>query len=279
MKQKIITVILASCICLQLLAQHEFSINFGGGISTFDYKPAGGKYTYGYGGEAGLGYNFFFTPNWSLGTGVNLAMYNSETTMNDYSRTINQQSVTGKLLRFSYTLSNYHEDISAMMLNIPLMLRFQTGGKIALYVAGGAKVGIPLSAEYEASRNISTNGYMPDYGVTYYGLPNEGFGDYQGVTHKDDVELKLCFMVSGELGVKWRLSNAMNLYTGGYIDYGINNIKKGGTSKEMLGYNNNRIAHFPENFSHSSMINSMNDNIIPFAVGLKIRLSYDFNKK
>ena len=82
-------------------------------------------------------------------------------------------------------------------------------------------------------------------------------------------------MLSGEAGVKWNIGNAMYLYTGAYIDYGLNNIKKD-TPKSLLGYDN-KAAKFPDGFVYNSMANSLSEKIAPLSIGLKVRFSLDWN--
>ena len=68
-----------------LFAQHdhELSLYGGGGISSLRYKPTAGNRNFGFGGHFGLGYHYFFSPKWGLGTGVELAFYNARFKVND----------------------------------------------------------------------------------------------------------------------------------------------------------------------------------------------------
>jgi len=273
MKQRILTLILISCICFPLSGQHrhEFSINAGGGMSTLEFKPEIGKYKVGYGGEAGLGYHFFFIPNLGIGTGVNIALYNSEGTIPFYTRTIDAKTGNNTNFKFWYTMSQYKDEVCTMMLTVPLMFQFQTLGKVGFYAAAGGKLGIPFNSSYKTTTFLTTTGYFPDYEITYYDEPLHGFGDYP-VNQKTDLNLEsMSYMLSGEIGIKWHLGKSMYLYTGAYVDYGLNEIKKD-KAEHMVVYHD-VPGNYPAGFTYNGMINTLNDKLKPIAIGGKLRLS------
>ena len=77
--------ILAIVLCLlggtaTMFAQHkhEFSVYGGSGLSTLNYTVTTGEHKAGLGGHFGLGYHYFFSPKWGLGTGAELAIYNAK---------------------------------------------------------------------------------------------------------------------------------------------------------------------------------------------------------
>ncbi len=276
MKHRISILILILSLSIPLAAQHahEFSVNAGGGLSSLNYKPSSGKFSAGFGGEAGVGYQFFFTQHWGIGTGINIALYNSGTTMDGYSSRQQAISKEGTLFDFSYAYSDYKESISTMMLTIPVMVQFQlpVAEKIGIYAAAGGKFGLPLSATCHTTGSLSTNGYFPETNITYYDdLPMKGFGNYS-VDQNTDIELGVAIMLSLEVGAKWRISEALQLYTGAYLDYGVNNIKKEQTNSELLSYNPNAQS-YPEGFNYSSLLTT-SDKVAPLAAGIKVRLSF-----
>jgi len=278
MKQKILSIILVLCICLPLTAQHrhEFSVNVGGGLSTLNYEPTFGKFTGGFGGEAGLGYHYFFSPNWGIGTGFNLALYNSETTAsNAFFGRFNTTTSTGRAIQFAYAFNDYKEEISAMMLTIPLMVQYQTGGKIGFFASAGGKIGIPVSADNSyTTGTLNTSAYFPDWHVTYNDLPQYGFGTYNdGLSKENDLELNPAFMLSAELGAKFRFGNSMYLYVGAYLDYGLNDIRKNEGTNLAFAYDANATS-YPAGFDIKGSLAEMSDKVSPLAIGGKIRVSF-----
>ncbi len=274
MKYKILAIILISTFSLSLKAQHvhEFSVNAGGGLSTIIYKAPSGKSTSGWGPEAGLGYHYFFSPKWGLGTGVNIAIYNSKVTMDSYSQRVALVSNAGNPFDFAYSYTNYEESSSAMMITIPLMAQFQSpvSEKITFYAAAGGKFGLPISAKYDVSGTLNTSAYFSGSNVVYYGdLPSKGFGTYTVDENDKDWDLGSAIMLSLETGAKWRINEQMSIYTGIYMDYGLNDIKKSGN---LVDYNPS-AKEYPQGFNSSSL-SSVSDKVSPLAIGLKLRLSF-----
>ena len=130
--------------------QHELSVYSGGGLSTLAYKPTFGEQKHGLGGHFGLGYHFFFTPNWGLGTGVELACYHARFKMNNLDIRYMTTDRDGDRFEFRSTVNNYEEKQRAMLLQIPLMLQFQTNkadSKRQFFAAAGGKAGFPMKGK------------------------------------------------------------------------------------------------------------------------------------
>ncbi|GHT74300.1 hypothetical protein FACS189456_5590 [Bacteroidia bacterium] len=236
MQTKNIIIIAAIC-CAATAAtaqesSHEFSIVAGGGLSTLHYKPAEGKAKWGFGGLAGLGYTFRFSEYWGIGTGVEAALFTGKyslTSLSDhYSSHDGEQDFD-----YYYTISGYRDRQQAILLNIPLMLRFQTDIKMpnltalqGFYAALGGKVGIPLSAKFNSSTNrLDASGVYPPPTLTLYDPQFMGFGEFAALNSKGSLALKTTFFASAEAGVRWRLNDNLSLSTGLYVDYGVNNIR------------------------------------------------------
>ena len=284
MKQIIITLILISCICLPLTGQHqhEFSINAGGGLSTLNLDLKSGKYTANFGGEAGLGYYYFLNPHFGIGTGFNVALYNSDITLDNFSRTTDSRSPEGTSMKFSYMYNDYKEKLTSIMLTIPVMFQYQTNGKIGFYIAGGGKIGLPVLSNKSKTTadKLTTSAFFPDWLYTYDDLPQYGYGVYRNISKETDINLKPAFMISAEAGAKWKLNENMSLYTGGYIDYGLNDITKDPVSGDYL-LNYSVSTDYPSGFTYNSLANTRNNKINPLAIGLKVRFSFGckpFNK-
>jgi len=92
----------------------------------------------------------------------------------------------------------YQDRQRIMSLQVPLMLQFQGGDWHKFYFDAGAKAGVPLYNRFRSDN--------PKYG------------------NSSEPELKPAFFASGEVGMKWKFKNHVYLYTGAYLDYGLNNI-------------------------------------------------------
>ncbi|GHV66294.1 hypothetical protein FACS1894199_09390 [Bacteroidia bacterium] len=176
---------------------HELSFHVGGGISTLNYSPPSLSpplgLDYGLGINHGFDYTFFFTPHWGISTGLSAAYFNGKYECDS----IGIYSTKDNIL--------YTETHQLMLLNIPLMLHFETG---KFYTALGGKIGFPLIATYKNELSPKKNSNVPK---------QSGSGE---------LELKPVFFASAEVGMKWPLSRNTSLYTGVYFDYGLNDIIK-----------------------------------------------------
>ena len=286
MKKLIISIFSLLLLCTTLNAQfkHEFSIHAGGGLSTLNYDVTEGKQKMGFGGLAGLGYQFFFSENWGIGLGAEFALYNSKFDLPSLeTHSIMPDGTTD--FDFQSTIRNYEEKQTAGMLQIPLMLQFQSNGKNKFYIAAGGKVALPIMKDAESSgASLHNSGYYAYESYTYTTQNFRGFGTFNGRGSKGEMDLKAAFLASAELGMKWHVSDGMSLYTGAYLDYGLNNIA------------NEKPAPFveyertdPSNFALNSIIHSQytprnvaanfTDKVAPLAIGIKLRLAFGCAKK
>ncbi len=273
--KRIATLLLAVAIAGVATAQHrqEVSVNAGAGLSSLIFSYGNSEQKLGFGGKVGLGYQYFLSPSWGVVSGVDFGFYNATSTLarNVYSQPA-IDGFDGSDFTFTATYTGYEEKASTVMLTIPLMAQYQTGDGKGLYVAFGAKVGIPISAKYKASGHLLTEG---NYGTGFHysgDLPERGFTDsYQHYTA--DLDLKASFMLALELGAKWQLPGKYILYTGAYCDYGLNNINGTNTNGVLVAYQ----SQTPADFKRQSVAGS-SDRMNSLAIGVTLRLSLDMSE-
>ncbi len=279
-------------------ARHEISIWGAGGISSLQYSlDNGGEHQIGFGGFAGIGYNYFFNYNWSIGTGAEFSYLTAKgkiPMVSDYYQTIDNTSTTPFILNIEG--KDYEESQMAMYINIPLMVKYQVDvwKQHKFYAAIGPKIGIPFRAEYKAEGNITTSATLPVNGTNpgtrdrIENIPSKGFSTYQ-VSSDGDLELDLNYMAAAEAGMKWHLGKYLSLYTGLYFDYGLNNILKGDDSdfsKNFYEYNRETPTSYTVN---SLLVSKYNDNAGEYvermntlSAGVKVQLAFGlgfFDKK
>jgi hypothetical protein len=96
--------------------------------------------------------------------------------------------------------------------------------------------------------------------------------------NKGDLELTPAFFTAIETGVKWTLSAKFSLYTGLYLDYGVNNIwTQPSQEQKLIPYN---TLNPPDYRPNSALVSSVHgiplaDRIMPLAAGIKIGLAFD----
>jgi len=270
----------------ELFAQHkhEFSIYGGGGLSALSYKTVGAEQKSGAGGNFDFGYHYFFTPKWGLGTGAEFAFYNASVNIDNFNLTYMAVDMEGVTFEFRSTVNAYEEKQRALLLQIPLMLQFQTGGARQFYVAAGGKVGLPLNGKYSTTASLRNAGYYAYENSLYDTQEFMGFGNFPGKKTDGDLDFRTAFLVSVESGVKWRLNDKVSLYAGAYLDYGLNNIVEKRTVASLPALVEYNTAN-PTAFAINSVIKSRYtqdgnatqafvDKMTPKAAGVKLRLAF-----
>jgi len=257
-------------------AQHELSIHAGGGLSTLNYNLTTGKQTFGFGGQFGIGYRYFFSPSWAVGTGVEFALYNTTYSANELSSRHAATDPAGVAFEFRSTVNKYEETQNAGLLQIPLMVQFQSGGKHKFYAAAGGKAGIPLCGAYSGKATAIANAGYYNYENGLYDTQEfMGFGTFTSKRGKGDLDFKTAFFASAEIGMKWKLNDGLSLYTGAYLDYGLNNVQSVKTQGNaslppFVEYN----TASPRDFAVNSALQAFTDRVRPVAAGITLRLAF-----
>lgn len=255
---------------------HEFSIYAGGVYTKMNYELRQGNAKLGVGGQAGLGYSYYFNPQWSLGTGVEYQFYQADISLQNLSDSKEYTDIEGDNFEFRYNANKFIEKQQAQYLGIPLKIQFETTGRTRWYVSAGGKVGINLSSKYETSiGKLSTSGYYPQWNVELHDPQFMGFGEWENIsTEKKDLELKTLFMLSAETGIKEKISDKSSLYFGVYLDYGLNNLQPDDTQTRVVEYN----TESPSEFGFNSISSSSNANNVRYVNDLKL-ISFGFKFK
>lgn len=267
-------------ISINTYAQHEISLEAGGGISTLNYDILFGNQKNGYAGELGAAYTYFFSPSFGVRSGVNISYYNAKSTLKNFSDSYDAYDGE-EYFEFRYTVNHYKEKQYTLYLNIPLMAQYQFGNNKMFYVAAGGKLGIPLLGKYKTSNNdFKTSGYYPSINIEFEEPEFMGFGNFSNMHAKNDFDLHVIAMLSLEAGAKWQLSDRLHLYTGVYFDYGLNNIIKNNFDKPLLKYSPSESRNFSINGIPTSNYTDQNDRVFsltekikPMAIGIKVRLA------
>ena len=264
-------------------SEHEFSVYGGGGLSALKYHTTAGDRKSGSGGLAGAGYHYFFIPAISIGTGIEFSLFRSSITINDLSDRYMTADFDGDEFEFRSTVSNYKERQNAILLTIPLMLQYQPG---RFYISAGGKAGIPVRGRYRTSGTVMKNsGYYALEDYEYTTQEFLGFGTFAGKDMDDRINMKIVWMLSAEAGIKWKLKDNLFLYTGIYLDYGLNDMTKDDRTQRFVDYDRMAPADYTTNsiivsrYTQNGQENGFTDKVVPLAAGIKVRLSFGWNKK
>jgi len=285
---------------VQPFCRHEFSIWTSLGASTLHYRPTTGIRETGFGGAFGLGYTYFFHPNWGIRTGLEIAVYNTTFRLNRLRDMYTRYgfddltpgwSGTDEIIDYHTEVSNYRERQRLYNLNIPLLLQFQTplaGGNHQFFASAGVRLGLPIHSTFEV-RNATlytwhfdhrfNQEFRPDpidYGPVFF----EDLGLFYNLsfsTRRLENRVRISGMASAEAGVKFHLNPRHSLYVGAFVDYGFNNIRR---------HSGNRFFEFDpinaemvSNSILSSQYTSGNrptanftNRVVPLSFGLTVRM-------
>ena len=158
--------------------RHEISVYAGGGLSALKYDTKVGERKDGVGGLSGLGYSYFFSEVFGLGTGVEFGLYNSQYNLDSRLLTYKATDISGNSFEFRSTV-NYEERHRMTLLQVPITARFQFGGSgpgsgsepgpgsgsgadcgHKFYFTTGLKFGYPMVTKTTAAdANLTNSGY------------------------------------------------------------------------------------------------------------------------
>ena len=217
------------------------------------------------GGQAGLGFSYYFTKHIGITAGLGLSHYRTRATLKgdflpEKFFTIGEYTdddYPGHIKDYELRVRtrNWTEFQSGKFLEIPIMLNFQKKfGKeehFGIYLGVGAKLQIPFTDRYaiedgnnREDRRLMISGFYPEHGLELGGfggdtLPQHGFSNIHNpseVLTDGKGRLNLAFNVSlvGEAGFLISLSRRVDIALGVYMDYGLVDVNKKGDRKAMF---------------------------------------------
>ena len=262
---------------------HQISLWGAGGLSTLLYTPSLGERSSGLGGNFGLGYTYYFSRNFGILAGAELAFYNSKLTFDALSGSYRTKDADGVNIDYNTVTRDYEEHQRLTNVNIPIMFQYQSQGTHKFYASLGLKLGIPVSGKSRSSEDFvitASGNYYDTHRQEFYDQRDLGYGRFTGVRYEEDIDFNLTYIGSAEAGMKWRLNNILSLYTGVYAEYGFNDAVDSRTDR-FLAYNrlNPREPQvnsaLTSEYTRNGQSESFTGRVSPFAVGLKLRLGVD----
>jgi hypothetical protein len=257
-------------------AAGQFSVYTFIGLPGLKYRLEGGTQSAEIGVGNGIGYSVQIGKSWRIETAVEYAIYGNKVSYDAFSEEY-EEKMDDYLMKFSYSLKNYKETQSLILFSVPVMLQYGLplgrGGSMKFFVSGGFKFGFPVSATADITPGtVTTSGYYSYEGVNYGNLPQHGFvNDLVLPNTKKDIEVRFSTALALETGLYFTLTDKIGLYTGLYLDYGLNSIQKV-NDRRLLEYD----AANESTFKYNSVLNTgLTDKVNLFATGLKVRISFN----
>jgi outer membrane protein OmpA-like peptidoglycan-associated protein len=250
----------------------SFHFNVGGGLHDFSYTLTNGtKQSAQVGYTVNVAYSYFFSPHWGFQTGVGAQTIKGLSTLN-YQSTAPAVDALGRTYDYRTNYQNWQEQQEAIFCDVPLVLQYRhaIGKNFGIIASAGGKVAIPVYNQYKSTGNgqITTTGYYSQWNTELSDLPQYGFATTNEVP-KGKLSFNTTYMAVADLGALIRLTDKTDLYIGGYINYGLNNIIKSSTSEvyQQGGIYNGLFA--------SNQI----QKVTPITFGVKIGLYLKMGKK
>ncbi|RAJ83373.1 outer membrane protein OmpA-like peptidoglycan-associated protein [Chitinophaga dinghuensis] len=266
--------ITGACLCLitisQTVSAQELGIGLSGGLQGLKYKAGVQNSQLLPGGILDIGYTFPLGKKTGIITGITIGNYVSKMKIRD-GQTFSSYQVddVGSAFRFDVLTHGYTEQQRFLAAGIPVLFQYHTLGKTQWYINGGAKLLFPFSVKYEASADqLILSGYYPDYNIELKDLPQHGFGAVNNWKSKGGQTLKPAVTLSAATGFSFQLNN-LRLYTGLYIDYGLNNIRDNASPAALVAYHPTSISNVQGN---SLLKTDAVDNARMLGLGIQVRL-------
>jgi hypothetical protein len=250
--------------------EQYLNINFGTGIHNLQYDVQNGVQESKEGFTFNLGYNYFFNENWGVGTGIGIETFESRAILN-FQTMKPSVDTDDESFEFRTQYTDWTEKQNVLLLGIPLgiIYQIQLNENSKLQFNFGPKVSFNVGAKYEITKgSIETTGYYPQYNVVLFDLPQHNF---KTITEfpKEDIKLNPSISAFADLGGFYRLNLNTELYFGGYLNYGFNNLID---SKNNLLYQEDGIYN-------GVFASDQTEKVIPVSYGIKLGLSFQFNRK
>lgn len=269
-KQTIIGLSILICGVMQSQEKGSYlHFNVGGGLNTLSYRLLDGTQK----GQAGYtlnaAYSYFFSPHWGIQTGVGLQSFSSMSTQN-YLSASPDIDTDGQTYEFRSFYKNWQEKQQALSIDIPLELQYKhfIGKKFGIIASAGAKISFPISAGYKTSGGtLTTTGYYSQWDVELSDMLEHGFSTF--TDFKGNLSLKPAYMGIADLGGLYKLSEMMDLYFGGYFNYGLNNVLTPGTNRMFQ----------PNGVYNGVFASAQTNDVKTFSIGLKVGIYLKMCKK
>ena len=265
--------------------RHEFSLWGGIGLSSLYYEPTFGQQAHGFGGVAGLGYTVYFSKSIGLLIGGEFSFLNSSLKIDQFEDRYKDPEIPDVTIDYIARLTDYTEKQRLVNFNIPLALQIQAGETHKFYASVGLKIGVPVSARYQASGASVKAAYYDNAGNEIPMVSaSDPVYDPARLNEMHDINEKMSFKTAYigalELGAKWRLGRTVSLYTGLFAEYGFNDIVDK-HDKTFIYYDNSQPGYYNANsvlvsqYTNNRQTESFVKHVSPLAVGFKLRLGFN----
>lgn len=281
-KLLIVSILSLGCIPLNAQTKQVIGGSLSGGLSSLNYKDVSTSISDRAGFAVGGTYTYFLNENWGIKSGLELSYYHSKSEIESIAGHVAAIDDEKEAFEYRYSIGGYTETQNTYLINIPLLLHFETSRPNAVsnfYASGGFKIGIPVSNKYKSEiSSIKTQGYYSETNVIY-DLLFRGFGTYTDQNVKGSINSNIQVAASLEFGIKNKIGENLFIYSGLYCDYGLNNLTK--KNKTFLEYNTDEPARIKNNsilnskYANGSNTSSFVNSVNTMSFGVKVNVAFE----
>jgi len=244
--------------------------NAGGGSHNLSYKLPYGIEKGGCGYSFNAGYGFYIDKHWGFQTGIGFQTFNPTATLN-YMTSVPAIDSDGANYVFRTSYNNWKEKQQLLMFEIPIgaQYRFDIKEKIQFVATAGLKVLFPVKTTYKSTGGeLVTSGLYSQWNVELKDLPQHGFNTITDQV-KGNVTVKASCVAYAEAGALYGLTPRLDLYAGGYIDLGMNNVLK----------SDNRLVYQMDGVYNGVLASNQTEKAKTVALGMKVGVRWHFGQK
>jgi len=272
MKKQLI-IALSLLFCANTQAQetgHTLFFNAGAGMHHLSYDLLNGTQKGGAGYSFNAGYSYFFNQRWGIQTGIGLQSFRSTATLN-YTTGVPSVDTDGAAYEYRTYYNNWKEKQQLVFFDIPLGVQYRRDfkEKIQLLATVGLKLSLPVKKTYKTTGGeLVTSGVYSQWNVELKDMPQHGFNT---ITEQltGNVSIKPSYSGFAELGALYGLSPKLDLYAGGYVNLGLNNVLK----------SDNKLVYQQDGVYNGVLASNQTDKARIISMGLKVGVRWHFGNK
>jgi len=251
-------------------ADHYLYLNTGGGLHNLSYTLQNGNEKGSFGYSMNAGYGYFFNEHWGVQAGLGLQSFKPTATLN-YQTGTPSTDTDGTTYEYRTSYNNWQEQQRLLFLDIPLgvQYRYKLNEKFQLLAATGLKISVPVKTTFKTTGGeIITTGFYSQWNVELKDMPQH---DFNNITDQltGNVSIKTSYSGFADLGALYELSPTLDLYAGGYVSYGLNNILK----------SDNKLVYQQGNVYNGVLASNQTDKAKIVSMGLNVGVRWHFGNK
>jgi len=249
---------------------HYLYLNTGGGLHNLSYDLQNGNEKGSFGYSFNAGYGYFFNEHWGVQAGLGLQSFKPTATLTYHTGTPSTDT-DGTIYEYRTYYNNWQEQQRLLFLDIPLgvQYRYKLNEKFQLLAAAGLKISVPVKTTYKTTGGeIVTSGYYSKWNVELKDMPQH---DFNNITDQltGNVSIKTSYSGFADLGALYALLPRLDLYAGGYVNYGLNNVLK----------SDNKPVYQQGNVYNGVLVSNQTDNARTLSLGMKVGVMWHFGHK